>query len=431
MTVMKYKHFCLLLILGISQVSCLGLAGLGDSLQDSKYTVSGTITSGDNNNIKIAKAELNVRLVPSDKAERQLTPPRVYMEEGVFYYSFSDVPAGKYNLSFESQYHKDAVYPVEVKDNTVLNVVLEPLMSVECKTDTLIFASRENSKSLLIKNLTNSRIRFTIKAERSDPNASQTVYFKMPSDLFPFGNSLQSYLEPGEERSLVIDIERREETGIYSGSFKVSCPDVLEYFIVPFTVVTTDRDYYSNVCGTITDTNGNPIEGVLLRAYVEGGTSVCYTNTDSDGKYNIERVYSGFIDVWPTKWEKQTKYLTISGSGKEYVCDFSLAPLSRYILTDKKRFDFGTISTGKSYSMDIKLSCSDGGKGGFITRSFSDFVNFNPRSATFSIGQGWYPCTMTLTLDPGNATPGEHIIYVYICTDDAGILQLPVTFFVE
>jgi len=38
---------------------------------------------------------------------------------------------------------------------------------------------------------------------------------------------------------------------------------------------------------------------------------------------------------------------------------------------------------------------------------------------------------MTLTLDPGNATPGEHIIYVYIFTDDAGILQLPVTFFVE
>ena len=409
---------CLLISIFLT-VSCM------ESMLPSAHTLSVKIEDSEGYAERLLFGPVSIEITDN---ETSLYSSRVNMRElNGKEYVIESIIDGSHQCIVSGDYYESKVVPFNLERNDTITVSLEPKRTVSIEQDRMDFDSRVNSNALTIKNLTQDQMTVMIDIEME---GNTKPYFDIVPELHTYFSSWMAPFNPGETRNFEIKVSRNGAYGKQNGFLTVADTEHHSKQRIPVMIETTARDYSSNFRGKVTDTSGKPLKDVYISI---GGKYSFFTNeitkTDAKGEYSFDEIERGrqyFVTAFSERWAIADTSLYTSGGPREYEINFSLSGLSRYLLCDKKEIDFGNVSEAKELKVPITLTGSDGAKGSFGTSKI--FGDTDYYAWDRGISTGWYPVTFDVSLNPSSVSAGKHKHYLYIYTEDAGCLLIPVTF---
>lgn len=207
-------------------------------------------------------------------------------------------------------------------------------------TDQLYFAPRVKTLEFDLTNITGNNIVF---AMHRSGNAGKYLENSTPGMTSDWTCSL-----PADKTKHIIINANHIDIGTFEGKLRIQGGDNQEWKEVnlPVIVETSSRDFMANVVGTVTDTMGNPIEGVLMST----STSDATTYTDKDGRYAFDDLeYESSFRILASSDRYVSKYSEFyEYKPQEYEINFTLEPCGNHLSFDHDAIDFGTGSISAS-----------------------------------------------------------------------------------
>ena len=341
-------------------------------------------------------------------------------------YSFTDIPKGEYDILFSSSLYEDLAYPIRVDGNKTLDVSLSPIAMSSLTVEKLYFASRVRYQEFSITNISGKDFYFTLKL---DPVADHLV--RTLSGLQKVDGGWFGELAAGETKQVSIEI-LRSETESKEGTLSILV-NGLHDLTIPFVVETTNKDFYADVAGQVTDTQGNPLKDIPVFCNCSG----TMTLTDKDGRYRFDEIpYISMIQItadpefytWKRSESKEYKI-------EEVELNLTLEPCANHLSFDKREIDFGTGSISASAgpeTISITATSETGEPVAFYVQS--ELGQNGMPSIVQGLGcspvNGMFisPATFTFQLDRSKSEVGEFQTTFFMTTENAGTYFFPVKF---
>lgn len=349
--------------------------------QVGKHTISGVITDQEGN---VERLMTGVQAVVTNNVGKQVYSGDVIPEGTVgSSYSIAGIPQGEYEVVFQGKYYKPRAYVISISGDTELDVELEPIHVMKVEQDEIRFEPRVNEQTLTIRNMTETPIIFGIRA---DLPSYDLVFLEMSAPGLKFDDrGWYGTVTPMSALDVEIKILRASMENM-EGVLHVfsTTPYNWERYDVPMVVVTSDRDLYANLKGTVKDAEGNPLEGVA----VWNNCTETIVYTDGNGEYSFDALpYISMVrtEVYSEYHAFQTQ--SEDYAVKEFVMDFTLQPAHKHITFDRKHIDFGEgkiIEGAEKEKIEVNATSDTGEMVTFsivsTTREADFAVSYNPAS---------------------------------------------------
>ena len=397
---------------------------LSDPQDDEVFCVSGQIIEP---NEDIGRLMLDLHVTARNNSNGKSYTGSVVSEESkTCRYSFTDIPKGEYDILFSSSLYEDLRYPLLVDGNKTLDVTLSPIAMASLSVKKLYFATRVKYQEFSITNTSGKDFYFTLKL---DPVAGQLVYAL--SGLRRVEGGWFGELAAGETKQISIEIFR-SETESKEGTLGIWVNGIHDLSI-PFVVETTNKDFYADVVGQVTDTQGNPLKDIPVFCNCSG----TMTLTDKDGRYRFDEIpYISIIHItaYPEfyNWKRsEFKEYEI----EEVELNLTLEPCTDHLSFDKREIDFGTGSISASSgpeTISITATSETGEPVAFYVQSelgqngmpsIVQGLSCSPVNGMFIS-----PATFTFQLDRSKSEVGEFQTTFFMTTENAGTYFFPIKF---
>lgn len=398
-----------------------------DSWQTSvgKHSISGVITDMEGSQERLMTG---VYAVVTDNAGKRVYSGDVIPEGTVGgSYSIDGIPQGEYEVVFQGKYYEPMAYVISVSGDTDLDVELEPIHIMTVDQDYIRFESRIDEQTLTIRNMTETAIDFAI---RTDLPAGDLMFLEMSAPGLRSGDrGWNGTIAPMSALDIDIKILRASMENV-EGILYISSmsPYSWERFEVPMLVETSEKDVCADLRGTVTDVEGNPLEGVA----VWNNCTETITYTDEKGEYSFEALpYISMVrtEVFSEYHSFQTQ--SEEYEVKEFIMDFTLEPVRKHITFDSKHIDFGEgriVDGAEKEKIEVNATSDTGEIVSFSivnpTREADFALSCNPASGAFQ-GTGKFVFSLARERSAGL---GEYIRNLVVRTEDAGSYVFTITY---
>lgn len=170
----------------------------------------------------------------------------------------------------------------------------------------------------------------------SNPTTFDTIQFTDRSEVIG-GNPSSWYwnFRDGTSSTEINPAHKFSEGGTYTVTLKVTTEDnQIDYYSEEITVIAL-----SNITGTVSDSNGNPIDDVKISLYLSGTLPPAkITTTNSDGKYYFTEISAGTYDIKAAK----TGYDNNTKTNKEITAGENTVDFTLTLIPDENKDGKGT-----------------------------------------------------------------------------------------
>ena len=397
---------------------------LPDPQDNEVFSVSGQIIEP---NADYSRLMLDLRVTAKNNSNGKFYTGTVVLEtSNICQYSFTDIPKGEYDILFSSSLYENLRYPIRVDGNKTLDVALSPIAMASLSVKKLLFATREKYQEFTITNISGKDFYFTLKL---DSVADRLVYAL--SGLRKIDEGWFGELAAGETKRISIEISR-SETESKEGTLGIWVNGIHDLSI-PFVVETTNKDFYADVVGQVTDTQGNPLKDIPVFCDCSG----TMTLTDQNGRYRFDEIpYRSLIHItaYPEFYNiKRSEF-------KEYEIEevelnLTLEPCANHLSFDRREIDFGTGSISASGGPET-ISITATSETGEPVAYYMESELGQDGMATIIPGLGCNPVngmfispeTFTFQLDRSKSKVGEFQTSFILTTENAGAYFFPIKF---
>ena len=343
-------------------------------------------------------------------------------------YTLKDIPAGQYNLSFSGPYYKDSKYSLAVKGNETLDVELSPVQLVSIDKEILLFESRVKTRQFSVTNVSGQDLILFI---RTGGGSGRFIQKMTPGSRQEGGWLLN--LSAGETQRVTVEVFHEEE-GVLEGQLEFCTVNTQEWkeTALPVRMETTSRDFNANLVGRVCDTQGNPLEGILMYCDCGGLTTL----TDKNGRYSFDELSgsSMFRVAAISEYYKFKQSDFIEYVIDELVADMTLEPCTNHLTLDRKEVDFGTGSISqadmtKPEEITINITAETEESVYYNLQVFNTEFGAVPGllySPTAQYVENYPQITFTLSRSVSNE--GTFRLNAFLKTDNAGAYIIPITF---
>ena len=397
---------------------------LPDPQDNEVFSVSGQIIEP---NADYSRLMLDLRVTAKNNSNGKFYTGTVVLEtSNICQYSFTDIPKGEYDILFSSSLYENLRYPIRVDGNKTLDVALSPIAMASLSVKKLLFATREKYQEFTITNISGKDFYFTLKL---DPVADRLVYTL--SGLRKVSEGWFGELAAGETKRISIEISR-SETESKEGTLGIWVNGIHDLSI-PFVVETTNKDFYADVVGQVTDTQGNPLKDIPVFCDCSG----TMTLTDMNGRYRFDEIpyrsliqVTAFPEFYNIKRSEDKEYEI-----KEVALNLTLEPCTNHLTFDKREIDFGTGSISASGGPET-ISITATSETGEPVAYYMESELGQDGVATIIPGLGCNPVngmfispeTFTFQLDRSKSKVGEFQPSFILTTENAGAYFFPIKF---
>ena len=343
-------------------------------------------------------------------------------------YTLRDIPAGQYDLVFSGSYYQDSRYRLNVKGDETLDVELSPVQLLSLDKEILLFESRVKTQQFSVTNVSGQDLILFIRIG----GGSDRFIQKMTPGSRQEGGWLLN-LSAGETQRLTVEVFHEEE-GVLEGQLEFCTVNTQEWKVtaLPVRMETTSRDFNANLVGRVCDTQGNPLEGILMYCDCGGVTAL----TDENGKYSFDELSgsSMFRVAAISEYYKFKQSDLIEYVIDELVADMTLEPCTNHLIFDRKEVDFGTGSISKADMNKPEIITVN------ITAETEESVYYNLQvyNTEFGVVPGLtysptaqyvenYP-QLSFQLGRSVSNEGTFKLNAFLKTDTAGAYIIPITF---
>lgn len=400
------------------------LAACGEpAVEEQKYTISGKITDPDANGKRLLTG-INATVSGTGGV---VFNGQVNLSDTVSCkYAIKDIPAGRYDLVFSGNYYKDAKFTLDVKDDVTLDIELSPIKLVSVDKEILVFESRVKSQQFSITNISGKDLILLI---RTGGGSGRFIRNLTPGLKQESGWLLN--LAEGETQRITVEVFHEQE-GVEEGRLEICSVNTQEWTVseLPVRMETTSRDFNANLVGKVCDTQGNPLEGILIYCGCDGQTTL----TDENGMYGFDDITgsSMFRVAAISEYYKFKESDFIEYVVDELVADLTLEPCTNHLILDRKEVDFGTGSISESSAPEtVTIN---------ITAETDEPVYYNLQVYNTEFGAvpglNYYPTAqyienypqITFQLSRSVSNEGAFKLNAFLKTDTAGAYIIPITF---
>ena len=299
--------------------------------------------------------------------------------------------------------------------------------------DSLVFHTMENSDTLILENLLDDGMSFTITGEqKGDPVFSNLVFPGLKSD----GNGcLYDILSSKEIKKIPVIVKDRTVVSNRVGKIIIHPGgEYISSLEVPVRIETTKRDLTVSVVGKVTDEAGVPYENVVVSmCSAPNFNANVFTKTDSYGSFVFDGLTPGqdlTFAIVSNYWQPQDVKVDALEKGGTGVCNFTLKRLQHHLVVDKTELNFGQIKKDDpSRTETITISVNDNYVSGFwitiCNMGEPGLVGTDIQSGGL-VGKG---VKVNVTLTPAAGAPGPHQQLLFITSsNDTGNMLIPANY---
>ncbi len=307
----------------------------------------------------------------------------------------------------------------------------KPVISVT--QDSLVFLTMEQCDTLVIENLLDVSVPFTIQGK--DNNKSLLSRLSSPDlhyDDYYGGGSLYDTLAAKKTEKIPIFVKGRSNVGNITGNLIISAArentNIVE---LPVRIETTTRDLTATIKGTVTNEGGTPLNGVTVLLRPDSFYKpTYYTKTADKGNYSFENLdlsTTWSVIIVSGTWWAQKRDIYTSDYGEEITCDFTAKSLTYHLYCDPWVIDFGEVKNKANQTTTYSLWLSPDYETSFNTSAIA--LGEEAGGLYMNYAHGWLKgeVDVTLTLYPSSAL-GPHELLLYITAENAGGVLIPVRY---
>ena len=387
------------------------------------YSITGEIMDPD---ASLSRLLADMHVTATEKSSGKVHAGTVGSEDAkTCRYLLENIPSGEYVLKFTSPFYEAAEYSVDLKGDKTLDVTLSPIPQVSLDVQEIHIAPRVKSAVFSVTNLTTREISLNLKPDAViNPFIESLSGFRKDSETIGWRCSLA----PGETRQVTLKARHDDQISVREGIIAINVDSIFQSSL-PFVIETTNRDFYANLVGRVTDQQGHPLKDIPI--YCNCTETIVLT--DEDGRYSFDDLpYISQVSIIALSefynW-KQSEF-------KEYVrdeieIDLSLEPCTNHLTLDRKAVDFGTGSishAGDPVSFDINVTAETEEPVSYLvmTKVIGGDVypglHYAANGMFQSSGRLWFQ------LDRSVGKVGDFKFSAILRTDCAGTYLIPITF---
>ena len=405
---------------------CLAvLAACGEPAveEEQKYTISGKIIDPDANGKRLLTG---INATVSGTGGVVFNGPVNLSDTISCKYTIKDIPAGRYDLIFSGSAYKDSKYSLDVKEDVNLDVEMSPVLLVSVDKEILVFESRVKSQQFSITNISGQDLILLI---RPGGGSGRFIRNLTPGSKQEGGWLLN--LAAGVTQRITVEVFHEQE-GVEEGQLEI-CPVNTQEWVestLPVRMETTSRDFNANLVGKVCDTQGNPLEGILMYCGCDGQTTL----TDENGLYSFDDITgsSMFRVAAISEYYKYKESDFIEYVVDELVADFTLEQCTNHLIFDQKEVDFGTGSISQASapeSITVNITAETDVPVYYNLQVFNTEFGAVP-------GLGYFPTAQYIEIYPqikfqlsrSVSNEGTFKLNAFLKTDTAGAYIIPITF---
>lgn len=340
-------------------------------------------------------------------------------------YSVKNLPSGDYTLAFSSPHYEPAEYSLSLNGDRTLDVTLKPRPLFSLGVEELHFESRVTTREFSITNTTGKAFSLDIS-----PSNNIALLLRRISDFQKMNGTIgwRCHLDAGETKSITVEIQHDDKESLLEGSLFIAV-DGLRLFTLPLVIETTNRDFYANLVGQVTDEQGHPLKNIPI--YCNCTDTIVMT--DEDGRYSFEDLpYISLVQV--TALSEFYNWKT--SEFKKYVLDeikinLTLERCRNHLVLDCKEIDFGTGSISSStnpVTFEINVSAETNAPVSFII--MTKVVGGKVYPGLNYLANGMFQSSQKLwfQLDRRVGDLGDFQFTAILKTDCAGVYLIPIKF---
>ena len=395
----------------------------GSTEEKPTYSISGEIIDPDSS---LERLLFDTHVIATEKTTGKFYAGSVGTDDVVTCrYSLEDIPSGEYVLRFTSPLYETAEYSVDLNGDKTLDVSLFPIPLFSLDVKEIHIAPRVKSFVFSVTNLKDQKISLHMK-----PDFGIRRFIEKLSGFQKLADSDRWYCElaPGETKQVTLQARHDDEESIREGSIAISVDGVYQSSL-PFVIETSNLDFYANLIGRVTDSQGHPLKDISV--YCNCTDTIVLT--DEDGRYHFDDLpYLSQVQVIALSEFYNWK----TSEFKEYVrdeieIDLTLEPCSNHLTFDRKEIDFGTGSIshpGAPVSFDINVTAETDAPVLFqvqtkvIGGDVYPGLHYIANGTIISSGRLWFQ------LDRSVAHVGDFEFTAIVKTDCAGVYLIPIKF---
>lgn len=387
------------------------------------YTLTGEITDPD---ASLTRLLTDMHVTATDASNGKVYAGSVGSEDSkTCRYVLKDLPSAEYALVFSSPYYETAEYSVNLKGDKTLDVSLSPIPQVSLDVQEIRIAPRMKSTVFSITNLTAKEITLMLK-----PNAGIGMFIEKLSGLQKMSGTMgwRGNLAPGETRQITLQVTHDQEESVREGLFAIHVDNIYQTSI-PFIVETSHLDFYANLVGRVTDTQGHPLENIPI--YCDCTDTI--VQTDADGRYSFDDLpYRSQVSVIALpefyNW-KQSEFKAYALD--EIEINLTLEPCTNHLVLDRTSIDFGTGSISNpgdpvTFYIDVTAETDDPVM--FLVQTKVVGGNVCPGLHYTANGSFISSLRLRFQLDRSVGQVGDFALTAILRTDCAGVYFIPIRF---
>ena len=390
---------------------------------NSAYSISGEIMDPD---ASLSRLLADMHVTATEKSSGKIHVGSVGTEDSkTCRYLLENIPSGEYVLKFTSLFYEAAEYSVDLKGDKTLDVSLSPIPQISLDVQEIHIAPREKATVFSVTNLTTREISLNLKPDAAiDPFIESLSGFQKASETIGW----RCNLAPGETKQITLKARHDDQISVREGLIAINVDSILQTSL-PFVVETSNRDFYANLVGRVTDPQGHPLKDISI--YCNCMETI--VRTDEDGRYSFDDLpYMSQVCVIALSESYNWK----QSDFREYVrdeigIDLTLEPCTNHLTFDKREIDLGTGSISKSgdpVSAYINITTETDEPVSFLvmTKVIGGDVfpglHYTANGTFTSSGQLWFQ------LDRSVGNVGDFEFSFILKTDCAGTYLIPIKF---
>ena len=389
------------------------------------FSVTGEIIDPD---ASLGRLLHDMHVTATDKSNGKVYAGSVGTEDAVTCrYSLKDLPSGEYDILFSSSLYEEAKYSLTVDSDKVLDVSLSPVPQIATDVDEIHFAPRVKSQVFSVTNLTEKVIPLTLKPDAVIEGFIESISgFRKGTGHSGWHSN--SALSPGETRRITILASHDQEESLLQGVLDIQMEGIL-LASLPFVMETSNRDFFANLVGQVTDGQGLPLKDIPV--YCNCTDTIVLT--DENGRYSFDDLpYLSQVYVIALSEFHNWKMSDFKDYIRdEIVIDLTLEPCSNHLTFDRQEIDLGTGSVshpGDPVSVYVNVTPETDAPVMFLMQTKVVGGNVYPGLNYLANGMIQSPRQLWFSLDRSVAEVGDFQFTAILKTDCAGTYLFPVRF---
>jgi len=308
---------------------------------------------------------------------------------------------------------------------------------ISVDVDALSYGPRESTKSFQITCVSNKDISVSILLPKPILYRGLIKGLQSTGDMHS-GAGVICFLKPGESQYFTLEVEHHEPYGLDEGVIQMFAsvtgdgrPET-QVINIPLSIETSAKSFHADLFGRVTDTAGNPLEGILIYCDCVGFEHA--VRTDADGRYRFDSIprSSEFTVYAYSERHYQNESGVIDYKIADFEVNLKLKPCPHHLTLSRSSVDFGTGSISES-GPDSEWIYVD------VEADTDEWIQYTAKlhNPEFGVVPGLHYSAdgiidkahqFSFQLSRAYSIEGEHHLIYILRTSSAGTYILPITF---